>query len=135
MLERAQILAENFTITLDDLPENMLASMPVGGPAPPPDANCLREVERRHVQEILLREKGNKVHAARVLGISRRCALSLDSKASFEGQRRVSRSLILCVLVGVMETLYRFAAQWQSLAAYPNRCLIASATVCGYKCR
>jgi DNA-binding NtrC family response regulator len=80
VLERAQILAENFTITLDDLPENMLASVPVGDAAPPADANCLREVERRHVQEILRREKGNKVHAARVLGISRRALYRLIQK-------------------------------------------------------
>jgi DNA-binding NtrC family response regulator len=80
VLERAQILAENFTITLDDLPENMLASVNVGGPAPPADANCLREVERRHVQEILRQEKGNKVHAARVLGISRRALYRLIQK-------------------------------------------------------
>jgi DNA-binding NtrC family response regulator len=80
VLERAQILAENFTIILDDLPENMLASVPASGPAPPADADCLREVERRHVQEILRQEKGNKVHAARVLGISRRALYRLIQK-------------------------------------------------------
>jgi DNA-binding NtrC family response regulator len=80
VLERAQILAENLTITLDDLPENMLASVHVGGPAHPADANCLREVERRHVLEILRQEKGNKVHAARVLGISRRALYRLIQK-------------------------------------------------------
>ena len=85
VLERAQILAENFTITLDDLPENMLASVPAGGPAPPADADCLREVERRHVQEILRQEKGNKVHAARVLGISRRALYRLIQKHQLKG--------------------------------------------------
>jgi DNA-binding NtrC family response regulator len=40
----------------------------------------LREVERRHVQEVLRQEKGNKVHAARALGISRRALYRLISK-------------------------------------------------------
>lgn len=36
------------------------------------DPRHLSEVERRHVQAVLHEEKGNKVQAARVLGISRR---------------------------------------------------------------
>jgi len=80
VLERAQILAENFTITLDDLPDNMLVSVPAGGLAPSAEAACLREVERRHVQWVLRQEKGNKVHAARVLGISRRALYRLIQK-------------------------------------------------------
>ncbi len=80
VLERAQILAENYTITLDDLPENMVSSIPTGESAPHADPKSLREVERRHVQEILRQEKGNKVHAARVLGISRRALYRLIHK-------------------------------------------------------
>jgi transcriptional regulator with PAS, ATPase and Fis domain len=79
VLERAQILAENQTITLDDLPENM----PEGdlpAPASLGDARTLRAVESRHVQEILRQEKGNKVHAARTLGISRRALYRLITK-------------------------------------------------------
>jgi DNA-binding NtrC family response regulator len=80
VLERAQILAENYTITLDDLPENMVATLPDSVPASPADPNTLREVERRHLQKILGEENYNKVHAARVLGISRRALYRLIQK-------------------------------------------------------
>lgn len=79
VLERAQILAENQTITLDDLPENMSD----GDFTEPPslgDSRMLRAVECRHVQEILRQENGNKVHAARALGISRRALYRLIAK-------------------------------------------------------
>jgi DNA-binding NtrC family response regulator len=80
VLERAQILAEDHVITLDDLPEGL-----AGGPASPAggthgDPRHLREVERRHVLSVLQQEKGNKVHAARVLGISRRALYRLIEK-------------------------------------------------------
>jgi transcriptional regulator with PAS, ATPase and Fis domain len=78
VLERAQILAENQVITLDDLPETLVETRPAtatGG-----DPRHLREVEKRHVQEILRQEKGNKVHAAKTLGISRRALYRLINK-------------------------------------------------------
>ncbi|HEY7423527.1 MAG TPA: sigma-54 dependent transcriptional regulator [Gemmataceae bacterium] len=83
VLERAQILAENHVITLEDLPENivsatMAASESSGNP------NHLNEVERRHVWSILQQEKGNKVHAARILGISRRSLYRLIEKHHLE---------------------------------------------------
>jgi two-component system response regulator AtoC len=82
VLERAQILAEGDAITIDDLPDN------VGAEAPPPttsgDPGHLREVERRHVQEVMQQHKGNKVHAARALGISRRALYRLISKFGLE---------------------------------------------------
>jgi DNA-binding NtrC family response regulator len=83
VLERAQILAEEHLITLDDLPENLVGS------APHPEASLipssfLEEVERRHVQEILRKENGNKVHAAKALGISRRALYRLISKYHLE---------------------------------------------------
>jgi DNA-binding NtrC family response regulator len=44
----------------------------------------LREIERRHVRDVLQREKGNKVHAAKVLGISRRALYRLIEKYRLE---------------------------------------------------
>jgi DNA-binding NtrC family response regulator len=79
VLERAQILAENHLITLEDLPET------ISGAARPAteeqaDPRHLDEVEKQHVRLILQQEKGNKVHAARVLGISRRSLYRLIEK-------------------------------------------------------
>jgi DNA-binding NtrC family response regulator len=82
VLERAQILAENHVITVEDLPENVMtatANSATGG-----DPRHLSEVERRHVQAVLHEEKGNKVHAARVLGISRRSLYRLIEKYHLE---------------------------------------------------
>ncbi|VTT99280.1 acetoacetate metabolism regulatory protein : Two component, sigma54 specific, transcriptional regulator, Fis family OS=Pirellula staleyi (strain ATCC 27377 / DSM 6068 / ICPB 4128) GN=Psta_1595 PE=4 SV=1: Response_reg: Sigma54_activat [Gemmataceae bacterium] len=71
VLERAQILAEGDTITVDDLPESVAHA---AGPAPaapgattaaPPNPDDLDAVERRHVIDVLRRHDGNKVHAAK----------------------------------------------------------------------
>jgi DNA-binding NtrC family response regulator len=78
VLERAQILAEGHVITPDDLPEGLTETAAAPGAAP--DSRRLRDVERRHVQSILRQAKGNKVQAARVLGISRRALYRLIAK-------------------------------------------------------
>ena len=83
VLERAQILAEGTGITPDDLPEGLVAWAPPAGESPA-DPQHLREVERRHVAEVLRREGGNKVHAARILGISRRALYRLIEKYGLE---------------------------------------------------
>jgi DNA-binding NtrC family response regulator len=82
VLERAQILAENHVITPEDLPENILVS--AASPQQAGDPRHLSEVERRHVQAVLQEEKGNKVQAARVLGISRRSLYRLIEKYHLE---------------------------------------------------
>jgi DNA-binding NtrC family response regulator len=79
LLERAQILAENQTITLDDLPEHFADAHPPANVASA-HAHYLREVERRHVLEILRQQHGNKVHTAKELGISRRALYRLLHK-------------------------------------------------------
>lgn len=71
VLERAQILAEEGVITPDDLPESMTAGVP-SSPATPTSPDNLEAIERRHVQLILNQHHGNKVQAAKSLGISRR---------------------------------------------------------------
>jgi DNA-binding NtrC family response regulator len=77
VLERAQILAEDNLITLDDLPETLhsLPDMPVQvGPL------TLSVMERRTMQLALQQAGGNKVHAAKALGISRRALYRLIDK-------------------------------------------------------
>ena len=78
VLERAQILAENHTITTDELPENLLTSTPE--PEDEGDLLKLHQIQRRHVQNVLQEAGGNKVHAARALGISRRALYRLLDK-------------------------------------------------------
>jgi DNA-binding NtrC family response regulator len=89
VIERAQILAEDHVITLDDLPENI--SEGAAGGSNGGDPRHLREVERRHVADILKQEKGNKVHAAKVLGISRRALYRLIAKYDLETRREEKR--------------------------------------------
>jgi DNA-binding NtrC family response regulator len=83
VLERAQILAEEHLITPDDLPDAVLGSDPppssAGG-----DPRHLRTVERRHIELVLQQEKGNKVQAARALGVSRRALYRLIEKHHLE---------------------------------------------------
>jgi transcriptional regulator with PAS, ATPase and Fis domain len=82
VLERAQILAEDHVVTADDLPDGLVEIAPEPGAAA--DSRRLRDVECRHVQDILRREKGNKVQAARALGISRRALYRLIAKYHLE---------------------------------------------------
>jgi transcriptional regulator with PAS, ATPase and Fis domain len=84
VLERAQILAEDHLITLDDLPETVVETSRAHA-IDPQDPRHLREVERAHVAQVLHQEKGNKVRAAKALGISRRALYRLIEKYSLEG--------------------------------------------------
>jgi DNA-binding NtrC family response regulator len=86
VLERAQILAEDHVVTLDDLPENFAAAAPAPSAAPA-NPRALRTVERRHIQEVLQQEKWNKVHTARVLEVSRRALYRLIAKHHLEASR------------------------------------------------
>jgi DNA-binding NtrC family response regulator len=81
VLERAQILAEENCITVDDLPDSIITSggMAVGD-AIDADPRRLDAVEQRHVLAVLQQERNNKVHAAKALGISRRALYRLLEK-------------------------------------------------------
>jgi DNA-binding NtrC family response regulator len=91
VLERAQILAEDNLLTLDDLPEMLQTAAPPME-ARGPDSLNLREMERRNALAALQQAKGNKVHAAKLLGITRRALYRLITKYGLEGEG-VSRTL------------------------------------------
>jgi DNA-binding NtrC family response regulator len=86
VLERAQILAEGDVITLDDLPENLITYTPGDDGADEGDAQQLHEVQRRHILAVLREAKGNKVHAAKALGVSRRALYRLLDKYRLRDQ-------------------------------------------------
>jgi len=82
VLDRATVLADDHTITLDDLPSEIVDApkdsaatiVPTGGPIRGyiRDSFRLDEIEKAHIVDVLNREKGNKARAARALGIHRR---------------------------------------------------------------
>jgi DNA-binding NtrC family response regulator len=74
VLERAMILADDLTVTIDDLPPEICAG-PNGERRPaavPSDTQKLDDLQRAHIVSVLERERGNKARAARTLGIHRR---------------------------------------------------------------
>jgi DNA-binding NtrC family response regulator len=82
-LERAEVMSDDATIRLLDLPPEIL--VPATSPTPvlalpAADGDELSQIERAHVQEILARERGNKARAARALGINRRSLYRLIEK-------------------------------------------------------
>jgi DNA-binding NtrC family response regulator len=79
VLERAQILAENHLITLDDLPEALHLAPPRLEP-PASAALNLATLERQAVQAAMEQARGNKVHAAKLLGTTRRTLYRLLRK-------------------------------------------------------
>ncbi|MCZ2343369.1 MAG: sigma-54 dependent transcriptional regulator, partial [Bacteroidales bacterium] len=82
VLERAQILADHQQIQPKDLPDSLTTRTsdlpPVTSPRsdsisrPPSSPLSLRDTERHQVQQALETAAGNKVRAARLLGVSRR---------------------------------------------------------------
>ncbi|HEY2787788.1 MAG TPA: sigma-54 dependent transcriptional regulator [Fimbriiglobus sp.] len=87
VLERAQILAEGTTITVDDLPESVVGANPIPTPATT-DPDRLDAVEARHVRDVLAKAGGNKVQAAKALGVSRRTMYRLIDKHGLDDQTR-----------------------------------------------
>ena len=90
VIERAKILAEGPSITVDDLPEELcllpLSELPC--PAAPPASSSgmgLGALERQHILQAMEAAAGNKVRAARALGISRRRLYRLLEKHGLDG--------------------------------------------------
>lgn len=79
VIERAQILAENHFITPDDLPDTVTVVAPseTNSATPTEPATALRAIEREHIADVLRQCRGNKVHAAKALGVSRRALYRL----------------------------------------------------------
>ena len=73
VLERATILAEGNTVTVDDLPSEIVSSTEVAETlfTVQGDTN-LESMERTHVLDVLQKCQGNKSQAARMLGVHRR---------------------------------------------------------------
>jgi len=76
-VERAVSLSHGPLVTPDDLPESIRTAAPLEAKstsAPDGDEVCLtlEEVEKRHLIRVLKEMKGNKVKAAKILGIDRR---------------------------------------------------------------
>ena len=88
VLERGQILAEDYQITLDDLPEDVLRAPDTtrtagasGGADEGQPATCnLKELEAQALRRALEEHQGNRSRAARSLGISRRSLYRLLEK-------------------------------------------------------
>jgi DNA-binding NtrC family response regulator len=89
VLERGQILAEDQLITLDDLPDSihLAPSLPTYA-----DPLNLKGRERQTTLAALLQAKGNKMQAARLLGISRRALYRLLEKYDLEASQGEGRS-------------------------------------------
>ena len=81
VIERAQILAENNLITLDDLPDALHLPASVAADVGPLN---LSELERRTTRDAIAQAHGNKVSAAKSLGISRRALYRLIEKYGLE---------------------------------------------------
>jgi DNA-binding NtrC family response regulator len=86
VLERAQILAQDNLLTLDDLPDTLQTVPPLTETSDADSLN-LHEMERRNVQAALQRANGNKVYAAKLLGITRRALYRLIRKYELEGKQ------------------------------------------------
>jgi DNA-binding NtrC family response regulator len=90
VLERAQILAEESVITRDDLPDNLYVANVNPTKAEDPERPFdLEAFECRHVADVLSRLRGNKLQAAKALGISRRALYRLIGKYGLAGSRDV----------------------------------------------
>lgn len=82
-LDRAKILCENETITVKDLPREVVhSSRDIPEPADYLTTDDLASIQRSKVVEVLRREAGNKSKTARALGIDRRKLYRLLEKYS-----------------------------------------------------
>ena len=85
-LDRAKILADDRTITLGDLPPEVVRIGDSDGRLISKDGaaagDALATIQRAHIIDVLKRERGNKARAARALGLNRRSLYRLLDKHS-----------------------------------------------------
>jgi len=84
-LERGKIMAEDRLLRLKDLPREVTERSGVERSGLVGEVNDLSAIERAKVVEVLRRERGNKTHAAQVLGIDRRKLYRLVEKYDIKG--------------------------------------------------
>jgi DNA-binding NtrC family response regulator len=84
VIERAVILASGSELTVTELPERLAVLAPMVPRESSPMRDRLDDVERRALAEALRAAKGNRTHAARSLGISRRALLYKLKKYKLE---------------------------------------------------
>ncbi|MCH7689156.1 MAG: sigma-54-dependent Fis family transcriptional regulator, partial [Planctomycetes bacterium] len=80
VIERGKILADGKTLTLQDLPDEIVQSVPSVAKNEINVGNVLAEVERAKIVEVLNQAGGNKTHAAGILGVTRRSLYRLLEK-------------------------------------------------------
>jgi DNA-binding NtrC family response regulator len=91
VLERAQILATDSVITLDELPDALqVTSTPAEVSSP--DPLNLAEVQRRTIRAALDEANGNKARAAKSLGISRRALYRFIEKYRLDANQAEARA-------------------------------------------
>jgi DNA-binding NtrC family response regulator len=81
-LERAQIMADERCIVLEDLPREVATALLVRPKleASTAEGDHLADIQRAHIIEVLTRERGNKARTARALGVNRRSLYRLLEK-------------------------------------------------------
>jgi DNA-binding NtrC family response regulator len=92
VLERAKILCETETITLDDLPREIVSGEVEHAGQESILSDDLATIQRGKVVEVLRREAGNKTKAAGALGISRRALYRLLEKYAIADAELTSAS-------------------------------------------
>lgn len=83
-LERAKILSDDQTILLQNLPTEVAECTYVLSHSGPPRKDDLESLMRHQIELVMSRENGNKVRAARALGVSRRSLYRLLEKYQIE---------------------------------------------------
>ncbi|QDV13085.1 Transcriptional regulatory protein ZraR [Rosistilla oblonga] len=71
-IDRAQILADDGVITIEDLPAEMTSRKKSVVSEKAPADSSIYAVMRAHLIDVLRREQGNKTQAAQILGVDRR---------------------------------------------------------------